>query len=115
MRERPYTREMMMARKKERKIRAVYTVFEYEDKGPMEVILPDGRLAILIATNDLYECTGAGITMGAVRRLRGSKIELLDDDCRSMEELRETLLFDGWDPEEVRKMKVDLRPLVSFD
>ena len=105
----------MMARKKERKIRAVYTVFEYEDKGPMEVILPDGRLAILIMAHDLYECTGASTSMGAVRQRRGSKIELLDDDCNNLEELRETLLFDGWDPEEVRKMKIDLRPLVSFD
>jgi hypothetical protein len=105
----------MMARKKERKIRAVYTVFEYEDKGPMEVILPDGRLAILVASNDLYECTGAGVSTGAVRRLRGNKIELLDDDCSSLEELRETMVWDGYDPEEVRKMKVDLRPIVSFN
>lgn len=104
-----------MARKKERKIKAVYTVFEYEDRGPMEVILPDGRLALLVATNDLYECTGAGIATGAVRRLRGNKIELLDDDCSSLEELRETMVWDGYDPEEVRKMKIDLRPIVSFD
>jgi hypothetical protein len=105
----------MMARKKERKIRAVYTVFEYEDKGPMEVILPDGRLAILVATNDLYECTRAGIATGAVRRLRGNKIELLDDNCSSLDELRETMEYDGYSPEEIRKMKIDLRPIVSFD
>jgi len=103
----------MMARKKERKIRAVYTVFEYEDKGPMEVILPDGRLAILIATNDMYECTVADVTMGAVRRMRGSKIELLDDNCSSLEEVRDRLL-DDYTPEEIRKMKIDLQPLVSF-
>ena len=101
----------MMARKKERKIKAVYTVFEYEDKGPMEVILPDGRLAILVATNDLYECTGAGIATGAVRRLRGNKIELLDDDCSSLEELREMMVFDGYDPEEVRKMNASIEKL----
>jgi hypothetical protein len=104
----------MMARKKERKIRAVYTVFEYEDKGPMEVILPDGRLAILTMTHDMYECTGASISMGAVRRRRGNKIELLDDDCSSLEELRDRLL-DDYTPEEIRKMKIDLQPIVSFD
>jgi hypothetical protein len=104
----------MMARKKERKIRAVYTVFEYEDKGPMEVILPDGRLATLIMAHDLYECTGASTSMGAVRRLRGRKIELLDDNCSNLEDLRETMALDGYDPEEIRKMSIELRPLVSF-
>jgi hypothetical protein len=52
--------------------------------------------------------------MGAVRRLRGRKIELLDDNCSSLEDLRETMALDGYDPEEIRKMSIELRPLVSF-
>jgi hypothetical protein len=103
-----------MSRKKERKVKAVYTVFEYEDGGPMEAILPDGRMAILIMAHDLYECTGASTSMGAVRRLRGRKIELLDDNCSSLEDLRETAALVGYDPEEISKMSLELRPLVSF-
>ena len=103
-----------MSRKKERKVKGVYTVFEYEDKGPMEVILPDGRMALLIATNDLYECTGADVSIGAVQRLRGNKIELLDDSCSNLEELRASMEYDGYSPEEISKMKIDFRPLVSF-
>jgi len=95
-------------------VKAVYTVFEYEDKGPMEVILPDGRLAILVATYDMYECTRAEIATGAVRQMRGNKIEILDDNCSSLEEVRDRLL-DDYTSEEIRKMKIDLRPILSFD
>lgn len=104
-----------MARKKERKVKAVYTVFEYEDGGPMEAILPDGRMALLTLPHDLYECTSASIVHGAICRRRGGKIEIMDDECNSLEEAREHLDMAGYDPEEVRRMKLELRVMVSFD
>jgi hypothetical protein len=104
-----------MARKKERKVRAVYTVFEYEDGGPMEAILPDGRMALLMLPHDLYECTSASVMIGAIARRRGGKIEIVDDDCSTLEDAREHLEMSGYDPEEVRRMKLELRPLISFD
>jgi hypothetical protein len=110
----PYTREMLMARKKERKVKAVYTVFEYEDKGPMEVILPDGRLALLIPSQDLYLCESATVMNGCVRRLRGGKIEILDDTSDTLEQARESLKF-SYDDGEVNKMALEIRPVVSFN
>ena len=104
----------MARKKKERAVKGVYTVFEYEDGGPMEVILPDGRMAILIDGENLYECTRTTTTTGCVRRLRNGKIELMDDNCNDVEETRTVLREDGVAPDAGRKMVFELRPMVSF-
>ncbi len=104
-----------MARRKERKVKAVYTVFEYEDGGAMEAILPDGRMALLTLPHDLYECTSASVFNGAICRRRGGKIEIVDDDCSTLAEARDHLDMSGYSPEDIRKMKLELRVLVSFD
>jgi hypothetical protein len=105
---------MLMARKKERRVKAVYTVFEYEDRGPMEVILPDGRLALLLPSQDLYPCDAATVMNGCVRRLRGGKIEILDDSSNTLDEARENLKF-SYDDGDVHKMALEIRPMVSFN
>ena len=104
-----------MARKKERKVRAVYTIFEYEDGGPMEAILPDGRLALVVPPHDLYQCTTAKVALGAVVHRRGGKIEIIDDCCKDIEDARDRAAEYGYEPREIRRMKLEIRPMVSFD
>jgi hypothetical protein len=103
-----------MAGKKERKVKAVYTVFEYEDGGPMEAILPDGRMALLIDDHNLYEFTRSTITTGLIRRRSRGAIEILDDSSSSLEEARDRLL-DHHTPAEISKMTLELRYMVSFN
>ena len=102
-----------MSRKKERKVKGVYTVFEYEDGGPMEAILPDGRMALLVDSENLYEYTRSTVTTGVIRRRSRGVIDILDDGVSSLEEARDRLQ-DHYTPEEIRKMTIELRSMISF-
>ena len=103
----------MASRKKERAVKGVYMVFEYEDGGPLEVILPDGRKALLIAPDDMYTLDRVFVGHGLVRNYRGGKFELLDDQCDTLEKGR-AWLEEDYDLSEVKKMNLEIRPTVSF-
>lgn len=102
-----------MAKKKERAVKGVYMVFEYEDGGPLDVILPDGRKAVLVAPDDMYTCDRVHTGLGLVRNYRGGKFELLDDQCDTLEKGK-AWLEEDYDPAEIRKMNLEIRPMVSF-
>ena len=97
-----------MARKKKPNETTTYLVMVHSDGRPTQVLLPDGRMAILVPQNDLYACTGV------VRKLRGMTFEIMSDEDESIEDIREGLIFDGHDPKEVKAMKLEKCPLISF-
>ena len=103
-----------MAKKRERKIKAVFTVFEYEDGSPMEAMLPDGRMALVIDRGDWMACTHVHQTQGIIRKHRGSKIEIVDDEFGDLERCRQYMLDGGAGKSEVKSMVLESRPMVSF-
>jgi hypothetical protein len=102
-----------MARKKVREAKA-YLVMVYEDGSPTEVILPDGRMALLVPHDDLYFCDAARTFTGVVRKLKAGKVEILSDEEESIEDLKEGMIFDGEDPKAVRSMKLEHHLMISF-
>lgn len=99
---------------KGKKVRAVYTVFEYEGDHPMEAILPDGRMAVLVLPHDMYPCSGASISNGVFARRRGGKVTFEHDCCETIEEARE-MIAQNYDEGVARRLKLEIRPIVSFD
>jgi hypothetical protein len=103
-----------MAKKRERKIKAVFTVFVYEDGSPMEAMLPDGRMALVIDRGDWMACTGVHQAQGIIRKHRGGKIEIIDDEHGDLEKCRQKLISYGAYQSEAKKMALESRPMVSF-
>lgn len=103
-----------MGKKKQENTTAMYIVMVHSDGSPTQVLLPDGRMAILIPQNDLYPCTEASTFTGVVRKLRGGKFEIMSDEDENIEDIREGLIFDGYDPKEAKAMKLEKCPLISF-
>ena len=105
-----------MARKKKTETTTTtYLVMVHSDGRPTEVLLPDGRMALLVPESDLFPCTRAQVFTGVVHRPRSGVVEILSDEDESIEDIRESLIFDGDDPRRVRAMKIEKHPLVSFD
>lgn len=102
-----------MARKK--RSTTTYLVMVHDDGSPTEVLLPDGRLALLVPPHDFYPCTTAFTTTGVIRRLRGGAVEFVSDGEESPDAVRENLIFDGENPRTVRAMKLETQLMVSFD
>ena len=103
-----------MGKKKQENITTTYLVMVHSDGRPAEVILPDGRLALLVPESDLYPCTRASVSQGVVHRRKNGFVTLYGEDGESIEDIREGLIFDGHDPKGVRAMKLEHHPLVSF-
>jgi hypothetical protein len=103
-----------MAKKKKPNETTTYLVMVHSDGRPTQVILPDGRMAILIQQHDLYPCNEVSTFTGVVRKLRGGKFEIMSDEDESIEDIKEGMIFDGHDPKAVRAMKLEKHPLVSF-
>jgi hypothetical protein len=101
-----------VARKK--KEAKAYLVMVYEDGSPTQVILPDGRMALLIPHDDMYFCDKASVFTGVVRKLRAGKVELVSDEEESIDDLKEGMIFDGEDPRAVRSMKLEHQLMISF-
>ena len=104
----------MPRKKKQPNTTTMYLVMVHSDGSPTQVLLPDGRMAILIPENDLYPYTEAKTFTGVVRKLRGGKLEIMSDEDESIEDIKEGMIFDGHDPKEVRAMKLEKCPLISF-
>jgi hypothetical protein len=105
-----------MAKKKSDSVTTTtYLVMVHSDGRPTEVLLPDGRLALLVPEADLYPCTRAQVITGVVHRPKTGNIEILSDELESIEDIREAMIFDGdADPRKVRAMKIEHHPLISF-
>ena len=104
----------MPRKKKQPNTTTMYLVMVHSDGSPTQVLLPDGRMAILIPETDLYPYTEAKTFTGVVRKLRGGKLEIMSDEDESIEDIKEGMIFDGHDPKEVRAMKLEHHPFVSF-
>ena len=104
----------MARKKKQENVTTTYLVMVHSDGSPTQVLLPDGRMAILVPQNDLYACTDASTFTGVVRKLRGRTFEIMSDEDESIEDIREGLIFDGYDPKKVKAMKLEKCPLISF-
>lgn len=104
----------MPRKKKQPNTTTMYLVMVHSDGSPTQVLLPDGRMAILIPETDLYPYTEAKTFTGVVRKLRGGKLEIMSDEDESIEDIREGMIFDGHDPKEVRAMKLEKHPMISF-
>ena len=103
-----------MAKKKKPNETTTYLVMVHSDGRPTQVILPDGRMTILIQQHDLYPCTEVSTFTGVVSRKKGGKFEIYGDGGESIEDIKESLIFDGHDPRTVRALKLEHHPLVSF-
>lgn len=104
----------MPRKKKTENVTTTYMVMVHSDGSPTQVILPDGRMAILLPERDLYPCNEARTFTGIVRKLRDGKLEVVSDEDESIEDLKEGMVFDGHDPKEVRAMKLERHPMISF-
>ena len=105
----------MARKKKTESITTTYLVMVHSDGRPAEVLLPDGRMALLIPEHDLFPCTRAQVFTGVVHRPRTGNVEILSDEDESIEDIREAMIFDGdADPRKVKAMKIEKQPLVSF-
>jgi hypothetical protein len=102
-----------MARKKTNET-TTYLVMVHSDGRPTQVILPDGRMAILIQQYDLYPCTEVSTFTGVVSKKKSGKVEIYGEDGESVEDIKEGLIFDGHDPRTVKALKLEHHPLVSF-
>ena len=105
----------MPRKKKPENVTVSYLVMVHSDGRPTEVILPDGRMAILVPHSDLYPCTTASVFTGVVHRLRSGTFELMSDEDESIEDIKEGMIFDGHDPKVVKAMKLEKHPLISFE
>ena len=103
-----------MAKKKKPNETTTYLVMVHSDGRPTQVILPDGRMAILIQQHDLYPCTEVSTFKGVVSRKKSGKVEIYSEDGESVEDVKEGLIIDGYDPRTVRALKLEHLPLVSF-
>lgn len=105
----------MARKKKTENTTTTYLVMVHSDGRPAEVLLPDGRMALLIPEHEIGLCTRALVFTGVVHRPRTGNIEILSDEDESIEDLREAMIFDGdADPRKVKAMKIEKHPLVSF-
>lgn len=103
-----------MGKKKQENVTTTYLVMVHSDGRPTEVLLPDGRMALLVPQNDLYPCTSAEVSQGVVHRRKNGFLTVYGEDGESIEDIKEGLIFDGHDPKEVRAMKLEHHPFVSF-
>ena len=104
----------MARKKKQESATTTYLVMVHSDGRPTEVILPDGRMAILLKENDLYPCDRAQVFQGVVHRRKNGFVTVYGEDGESIEDIKEGLIFDGHDPKSVRAMKFEQHPMVSF-
>ena len=104
----------MARKKKTESITTTYLVMVHSDGRPAEVLLPDGRMALLVPESDLYPCTRAQVFQGVVHRRKNDFITVYGEDGESIEDIKEGLIFDGHDPKSVRAMKLEHHPMVSF-
>ena len=104
----------MARKKKTESITTTYLVMVHSDGRPADVLLPDGRMAFLIPAHEIYLCNKAALVTGVVQRHRSGVVEILSDEDESIEDIRESLIFDGDDPRKVKAMKIEKHPLVSF-
>ena len=104
----------MGKKKKQENVITTYLVMVHSDGTPTQVLLPDGRMALLIPEHEVCLCTKAKPFTGVVRKLRGGKFEIMSDDDESIEDIKEGMIFDGHDPKVVRAMKLEKHPMISF-
>lgn len=104
----------MARKKKTESTTTTYLVMVHSDGRPADVLLPDGRMALLIPEHETYLCTRASLFNGVIQRHRSGVVEILSDEDESIEDIRESLIFDGDDPRKVKAMKIEKHPMVSF-
>ena len=68
---------------------------------------------MLVLPHDMYPCEGASIGTGAFARRRGGKITFEHDCCETIEEARE-MIAQNYNEGDVRRLKLEIRPIVSF-
>jgi hypothetical protein len=102
-----------MAKKKPNET-TTYLVVVHSDGRPTQVILPDGRMALLVPHDDMYFCDKASVFTGVVRRGRGRKIDLISDEAEQLDDIRESMIFDGASPKDVKSMKLEHQLMISF-
>lgn len=100
-----------MARKKRNT--TTYLVMVHDDGSPAEVLLPDGRMALLLPSTESWLCTTAFITNGVIRRRRG-KIMIECDSDSDIEAVREEIRIDEG-PAAAARARLEACPMVCFD
>ena len=105
-----------MARKKKAESTTItYLVMVHSDGRPSQVVLPDGRMALLVLHDDLSFCDKTDIFTGVVRRLRAGKVDIISDEAEQLDDIRESMLFDGVSPKDVKSMKLEHQLMISFN
>lgn len=104
----------MARKKKTENATTTYLVMFHSDGSPAQVLLPDGRMALLLPEHEAYACTRARIFTGVIQRHRNGAVEIISDEDESIESLRDEMISDGVDPRTVKAMKLEHHPLVSF-
>ena len=101
---------------REKKVKATYMIFEYSNGFPMEVMLPDGRMAVLIENWDSNPVKGVIIDEAAYSLKAGIEDEIIMtmEPGDTIESVREYLLNSGIDFDEVKKTKIAIRTTLSF-
>lgn len=100
-----------MAKKKRNT--TTYLVMVHDDGSPAEVLLPDGRMALLLPSTESWLCTTAIISNGVIRRSRG-KITIESDLDSDIEAVREEIR-DQESPAAAARARLEVHTLVCFD
>jgi hypothetical protein len=91
-----------------------YLVMVHSDGRPSQVVLPDGRMALLVMHDDMYFCDKTDVFTGVVRRRRAGKVDIISDEAEQLDDIRESMLFDGVSPKDVKSMKLEHQLMISF-
>jgi hypothetical protein len=102
----------MSRKKKQTKETTTFLVMVHSDGSPAQVLLPDGRMAIMSPEYDLYACTRALVSDCVLIRKKDGGVEVWED--ASIDDVRSTLMIDGFNVREINKMKIEKHPIVKF-
>lgn len=100
-----------MARKKRNT--TTYLVMVHDDGSPAEVLLPDGRMALLLPSGDMCAATTAIVTNGVIRRHR-NRITVELDTEPNIEWARDEIRIDEG-PAVAARARLEVHPMVCFD
>jgi hypothetical protein len=99
-----------MARKK--RSTTTYLVMVHDDGSPIDVLLPDGRMAILLPDTSLDALRSSDVFVGTVRHRRGGTLEIMSE-FGDIDETRQRII----DEEGGRRgaaARLELRTMISF-
>jgi hypothetical protein len=102
----------MARKKKAENTTTTYLVMFHSDGSPAQVLLPDGRMAILSPEYDLYACTTAAVSDCVLIRRKDGGVDVWEGS--SIDEVRSTLMIDGFDKRQIDKMKIEKHFMVTF-